>query len=195
MSELDPGYWQNRWGNDNTPWDIGVVSPPIQRYIDQLSRKDMRILIPGAGRAHEAIYLHQKGFTQVYVCDWAEAAFDYLREQVPDFPTAHLLIADFFDLILELDLILEQTFFCAIDPGLRTRYAAKAAELLVANGRVAGLLFARPFPFAGPPFGGTEEEYREVFAPYFSIAEMSISPHSIKPRLGNELFFELEKLA
>lgn len=195
MSELGAEYWEDRWGNDNTPWDIGKVSPPIRFYVDEIDNKDLRILIPGAGRAHEAIYLHQQGFTQVYVCDWAVSAFDFLREQAPDFPSDHLLVSDFFALSLKVDLILEQTFFCAIDPALRSRYAAKASDLLAPMGKIAGLLFAKPFPFIGPPFGGTEAEYRSVFSPYFDILQMSLSPHSIKPRLGNELFFELKKLS
>lgn len=187
---LSPQYWDERYRAGNTGWDIQQVSPPLKRYVDELPDKQRRILIPGAGRAYEAIYLHRQSFGEVFVCDWAESAFETLRREAPDFPAEHLLVGDFFALDLAVDLMLEQTFFCAIDPELRAGYARKAAELLVPGGRLAGLLFASHFPFAGPPFGGTRDEYIDCFAPYFDILHLDIAPDSIAPRQGNELFFE-----
>ena len=190
---LDPDYWNARYEDGNTPWDIGGISPQLQLFFNQLESKDLRILIPGAGNAWEAQYLHQAGFQHVYVCDWAAKALDNFKKKAPDFPTDHLLQGDFFQLNWKGDLLIEQTFFCAITPDLRPNYGRKAADLLVDGGRIAGLLFARPFPFEGPPFGGTKEEYISYFEPYFSIDHMAISQHSIRPRLGNELFFHFRK--
>ena len=123
--QLSANYWNERYLNVNTPWDIGTISTPLQNYFDGLADKELRILIPGAGKAHEAIYLHRQGFSNVYVCDWAASAFDLLKEEVPDFPEEHLVVGDFFDLQLPIDLVVEQTFFCAIDPSLRTKYVQK----------------------------------------------------------------------
>lgn len=195
MNELDAAYWEKRWQNQQTSWDIGHASPPLIQYIEQLTDKQIRILIPGAGAAHEAIYLHQQGFTEVYVCDWAPTAFDHLRAQAPDFPEYHLLVGDFFQLDtgFTFDLLLEQTFFCAIDPELRPKYVEKASQLLGSKGKIAGLLFASEFTFEGPPYGGSADEYRGLFSEYFQILQLSLSPHSIGPRAGNELFAEFEK--
>ncbi|NUO02599.1 MAG: SAM-dependent methyltransferase [Saprospiraceae bacterium] len=190
---LDATYWENHYRGEDTPWDIGSVSPALKAYIDGIQDKNLRILIPGAGSAHEAIYLHRAGFTRVFVCDWAPSAFQYLRKEAPDFPEGHLLVADFFKLELEVDLILEQTFFCAIQPELRKAYALKTAELLAAGGKLAGLLFAFPFDAEGPPFGGTRDEYEHLFAPHFQMLHLAISNLSIKPRAGRELFIELLK--
>ena len=55
-------YWQNRYLENSTGWDLGDISPPIKAYIDQLNNKNIKILIPGAGNAHEAEYLHNQGF-------------------------------------------------------------------------------------------------------------------------------------
>ncbi len=191
--QLSANYWNQRYLNVNTPWDIGSISTPLQNYFDDLVDKDLRILIPGAGKAHEAIYLHRQGFSNVYVCDWASSAFDLLREEVPDFPEEHLLIGDFFDLELPIDLVVEQTFFCAINPSLRTKYVQKMHQLLSDKGKLVGLLFANEFNKPGPPFGGTASQYRSLFAPYFDIINLDIAPDSIKPRLGNELFVLLQK--
>lgn len=190
---LDAEFWENNYRQEHTPWDLGAVSPALKEYLDRITDKTLRILIPGAGSAYEAIYLHRAGFTQIYVCDWAPSAFGYLRREAPDFPEAHLIVADFFKLDLQVDLILEQTFFCAIAPELREAYAEKTAGLLAAGGKLAGLLFAFPFEQEGPPFGGTREEYEHLFAPHFQILHLAISEASIKPRAGRELFIELQK--
>lgn len=195
MKKLNAEFWERRWQKQQTGWDIGQASPPLMRYAEPLLKENPRILIPGAGRAYEAIALHQLGFTQVYVCDWADSAFDHLRQTAPDFPEEHLLVSDFFELPVseEFDLILEQTFFCAIDPSLRPRYVEKTHSMLKPGGRIAGVLFARPFSFEGPPFGGTKAEYETLFSSHFTILKLDISPDSIAPRLGNELFVELLK--
>lgn len=190
---LNAIFWNQQYQADSTPWDIGGVSPPLKHYLDQIEDRAIAILIPGAGRAYEAIYLHHKGFQNVWVCDWAPLAFNFLKSKAPDFPEAHLICSDFFDLTLQVDLMLEQTFFCAIDPHQRPAYAQKAAALLRPQGKLAGLLFAQEFEKNGPPFGGTAAAYRETFEPHFDILQMDISPHSIKPRQGRELFIELQK--
>ncbi len=191
--ELDQNYWESRYTEENTPWDIGNVSPPLMDYIDELTEKKLRILIPGAGKAYEAVYLHRLGFQQVFVLDWAMSAFDHLRLAAPDFPEKHLLCNDFFKLEGQFDLVLEQTFFCALSPSLRMDYVTKMASLLPSGGTLAGLLFATPFDREGPPFGGTEREYHGLFSGRFLVKRMEMAKNSILPRVNNELFFELIK--
>lgn len=191
--KLDAQYWEDRYHQQNTPWDIGYPSPPLVHYLKQHAQPQDRILIPGAGHAYEAAWLHQQGYSNVYVCDWAPSAFDILREKAPDFPEAQLLVADFFELGLEVDLILEQTFFCAIDPDRRAAYARQASQLLSPGGKVAGLLFIHPLERGGPPFGGTTASYRTLFEAHFKILQLATAQDSIQPRAGNEVFFELQK--
>ena len=185
-------YWNSRYQENNIPWDICQVSPAIKKIIEGLD-KNTSVLVPGAGHAHEAIYMHRAGFKNVFVCDWAEASFRYLRENTEGFPESHLLCGDFFLLEGSYDLILEQTFFCAIDPSKRTDYLLTAKRLLKDGGMVAGLLFASHFPKQGPPFGGTKEEYLDLFKPHFDILSMELAQNSISPRLGNELLFKMKK--
>jgi methyl halide transferase len=54
-----------------------------------------------------------------------------------------------------------------------------------------GLLFDTTFEKAGPPFGGSREEYRLYFAPYFDFLHFETATNSIPPRQGKELFMEL----
>ncbi|MEO1260585.1 MAG: SAM-dependent methyltransferase [Bacteroidota bacterium] len=191
--DLDKNYWNERYRSNNTPWDIGYISSPLKDYIDRITDKAVKILIPGAGRAYEAAYLYENGFVNVFVCDWAEEAFVHLLEKCPDFPRSQILIADFFSLTESFDLIIEQTFFCALQPVQREKYVEKINQLLNEEGHVIGLLFASRFDRPGPPFGGNKSEYLSLFSPYFEILEMEMSPNSILPRSGNELFFRIKK--
>lgn len=190
--KLDAAYWDERYVQGTIPWDIGYASPAIKRYFEKVDKK-AKILIPGAGKAYEAAWLMEQGFTTVYVCDWAEHAIAYLIEKVPDFPKEHLIVGDFFKLEDQFDYIIEQTFFCALDPSMREAYTQKMHELLKPGGKLVGLLFASYFEKDGPPFGGTKDAYLQLFTPYFKVLHMDITPHSIPPRMGNELFFETER--
>ena len=84
---------------------------------------------------------------------------------------------------------MEQTFFCALHPSLRERYVLKMHDLLVPEGKLMGLLFKIPLNTDGPPFGGNEQEYRNLFEGKLAIQKMETAYNSIKPREGNELFF------
>jgi SAM-dependent methyltransferase len=192
--ENSAAYWQSRYQNGQTGWDVGAITTPLKEYFDQLSNTAQRILVPGCGNAYEAEYLHQKGFTKIFLVDVAEAPLQRFAARVPDFPKSQLLLQDFFQLEGEFDLIVEQTFFCAIDPALRAAYARKCAELLAPGGKLVGLLFDTTFEHEGPPFGGNGEEYRSYFEPYFRFLHFETAYNSIPPRQGRELFIELEKL-
>lgn len=191
---LDETYWENLYKNNETRWDMGVVSTPLKEYFDQLPRKDIRILIPGAGNGHEALYLFQHGFSNVYVLDIALQPLKNFAHGCPDFPKKQLLHEDFFEHKGLYDLIIEQTFFCALDPLMRPRYAKKMYELLKPAGKLAGLLFDDVMAGKeGPPFGGTKEEYLRYFAPYFKLQVFDRAYNSIAPRAEREFFIILKK--
>ena len=189
---LSKEFWSNRYRSDATGWDLGQVSPPLKSYIDQLKNKQLSILIPGAGNAHEAEYLYHQGFKNVHVLDHAAEPLKNLKNRIPDFPENQLHKEDFFKHEGQYDLILEQTFFCALHPELRSEYSRKMNELLNKGGKIVGLLFDIQFPFDGPPFGGSCEEYQTYFSPYFEF-EPEECYNSIAPRQGNELFFIARK--
>jgi SAM-dependent methyltransferase len=194
---FDASYWQGRYVNGYDGWDAHGITPPLQSYFDQLDvRQQPRILIPGAGRAYEAEYLHRAGFRYVVVADLVREPLVNLVERVPDFPKAHLLLSDFFKLPTETpyDLIVEQTFFCALNPSLRSAYARQCAALLRPGGTLMGLLFETEFVEATePPFGGHRNEYREYFEPYFEFLHFDTATNSLPPRQGRELFICLKK--
>ncbi|QCE42499.1 methyltransferase domain-containing protein [Psychroserpens sp. NJDZ02] len=191
--DLNADFWDNKYQSNDIGWDLGAISPPLQAYFDQLTNLELKILIPGGGNCYEAEYLYNKGFINVYVVDLSKTALDSLKTRVPDFPSSNLIVNNFFDLDMTFDLIIEQTFFCAIDPRLRSSYAKKASEILNLKGKVAGLLFDAILNTTHPPFGGSKTEYLGYFKPYFDIKVMKEAYNSIKPRAGRELFFVIKK--
>lgn len=193
MAKLDQKYWNERHINKDTPWHLQNVSPPLKAYIDQWDNKQARILIPGAGHAHEALYLLSRGFTQITVCDISELAIDNIKSLIGSHGGITYYVGDFFEMTGTYDLILEQTFFCALDPSLREAYIQKMFELLDENGTLAGLLFASHFPFEGPPFGGTMDEYKTLFGKKLYMLSIDMCYNSVVPRQGNELFFICKK--
>jgi hypothetical protein len=78
---LDANYWDERYRNNSTGWDMGVVSPPLKDYIESLINKDQHILIPGCGNTYEADFLLQKGFTNITVIDIAPSLVHKLKEK------------------------------------------------------------------------------------------------------------------
>ncbi|MEO8774308.1 MAG: SAM-dependent methyltransferase [Gelidibacter sp.] len=193
MINLSEDFWDNRYQTKETGWDLGEVSSPLKAYFDQLTNKDLKILIPGGGNSYEAEHLHLHGFKNVYVVDLSKTALNNIKLRVPSFPSIHLIHKNFFDLEMTFDLIIEQTFFCAINPKLRPSYTAKASELLNEKGKIVGLLFDDTFANDKPPFGGCKTEYIGYFEPHFNILTMESAYNSHPKRVGRELFLKVQK--
>lgn len=193
MTELNKDYWDEKYAENKTGWNIGYISTPIKNYIDQLTDTSLKILIPGAGNSYEAEYLWNKGFKNLFILDISKQPLINFKKRVTDFPDTHLIHKDFFETEGTFDLIIEQTFFCALDPKLRRNYAIKMFDLLSNKGKLVGLLFDFELTVEGPPFGGDKEEYITYFKDLFKIKILERSYNSIKPRMNRELFFIFEK--
>jgi thiopurine S-methyltransferase len=193
-TELNEIYWNTRYLNFDSGWDVGFITTPIKNYIDQLEDKSIKILIPGAGNSYEAEYLFQNGFNNVFVCDFAESPLKNLKNRVPQFPVKQLIQEDFFNLEQNnFDLIIEQTFFCAIKPSLRQNYFNKMHELLKPGGKLVGVLFNDVLNNDKPPFGGNQIQYYSYFKNIFYIKTFETCYNSILPRAGREIFINLQK--
>ena len=190
---LDENYWEAQWQSKTTGWDIGYASPAIVQYMQQYPNKNASLLIPGCGNAYEAEQLVKMGFTNITLIDIAPKAVEQLKKKFEKIPQVKILHADFFNHQGKYDLMIEQTFFCAIPPNKRKEYAQKASELLNSKGKIIGLLFDKTFETDGPPFGGCPCEYKPIFNPYFEIKTMELCANSIPPRVNSEVFIIFDK--
>lgn len=149
---LDQNYWENRYLNQDTGWDLGEISPPLKEYFDQLTDKSIRILIPGCGNSYEAEYLLANGFKNITVIDISPTLVHKLQEKFKDNPAINVVFGNFFEHNGSYDLVVEQTFFCALNPSLRGEYVKKMNNLLSTTGKLVGLLFNREFEKEGATF-------------------------------------------
>lgn len=192
MTKLSKEYWEKRYIDNSTSWDLGEPSTPIKEYIDQLKYKDSKILIPGAGNAHEANYLFENGFKNIYILDIAPSPLEYAKKRI-NLPSSHFIQQDYFKYSELYDIIFELTFFCALEPRFRESYVKKTHTLLKDGGCLIGVLFNFENKLDGPPFGGSVKEYTSLFEPFFDIIMMRPCYNSVPTRKGKELFIKLIK--
>jgi hypothetical protein len=191
--KLTSKYWEERYLKGEDKWNVGEISTPIKEYVDQITDKKIKILIPGAGNGYEFEYLIKNGFKNSFVVDYAATPLENIKKRIPNLDKNQVINSDFFALEGKFDLIIEQTFFCALNPELREDYVQKMKSLLNPKGKIAGLLFQFPLTAEGPPFGGSKEEYIALFQKDFNIITMETAYNSIATRKNKELFVIFEK--
>ena len=190
---LNKDFWNDKYVASETGWDVGKLTTPLKEYFDQLNNKKVKILIPGCGNAYEGEYLFKNKFSSTFILDYSQQALRNFSNRVPEFSKKQLLNDDFFDTQGKYDIIIEQTFFCAIERNRRRDYFVKMHDLLKPNGKLVGLLFDDSLNENHPPFGGSKDEYKELFDPYFNIKVYETAYNSINSRNGRELFMILIK--
>jgi len=193
MDWLSQSYWDEQYKLPKTGWDIGYASPALCSYFDQIMDKNIRILVPGAGSGWEVEYLYNQGFSNVFFLDFSLESITKFKLRCPEFPDNQIIFGDFFQHKGTYDLIVEHTFMSSIEPGRRTDYMHKMNELLCPGGKLVGLLFNHEFEWNKPPFGGTEDQYRQLFEAKFTILHLTLATNSIKPRRNRELFVLMQK--
>ena len=193
MMKLTSEYWEERYQRGEDKWNVGEISTPIKEYIDQITDTKIKILIPGAGNGYEFEYLIKNGFENSFVVDYATTPLENIKKRIPNLNKSQIINSDFFELEGQYDLIIEQTFFCALNPDLRQAYVQKMKALLNPKGKIVGLLFQFPLTSEGPPFGGSIEEYISLFQNDFNIVTIETAHNSIAPRANKELFVIFEK--
>jgi SAM-dependent methyltransferase len=191
---LNKDYWENRWQAHQIGWDLGMVSPPIAAFFSApVCQPSDPILIPGCGNAHEAEFLLKSGYSNIVVIDISPTACKVLTAKFHkeiDAGKIKVLCEDFFKHKGQYKMIVEQTFFCALDPSLRSQYVAHMGRLLKPDGKLVGLLFNKDFE-GGPPFGGHQKEYEELFGKAFGHVNITHCNNSAAPRMGSEVWIEI----
>ena len=154
-----PYDWADHYTKGDTPWDLGAAHPDLVARIAagefEPPRTGARALVPGCGKGHDALALAQAG--------WVVVALDYVPEvqtilgaQLAKFG-GEVVLGDALEFAPDerFDLIWEHTFFCAIDPSDRPRYAELIRRVLAPGGQHAAIVFPldKPEEEGGPPHG------------------------------------------
>lgn len=191
----DSSFWELRYQERDTGWDLGAPTPPIVEFFQsaRAPKPPARILVPGSGRGHDALFLAKLGF-DVTAVDFAKQALDSLRRRRRNLwiPAAkcRTLRADILHLPAKchasFDIVVEHTCFCAIDPKLRDLYVSMARDVLVPGGLLLGLFYPFREGTQGPPFPVTELEIQMRFSVSFDLEFIETPASSVERRRGEE---------
>jgi hypothetical protein len=117
-----PSKWEADYEGKTDGWDLGGPTPIFKRLMAGDEFKPGRLIVPGAGRGHDAREFARHGFEVTAVDFSAHAVGEMRRLASPDAPV-EILQSDLFKLPAGLDAsfdyVLEYTCFCAIDPKRR----------------------------------------------------------------------------
>jgi SAM-dependent methyltransferase len=192
-----PAKWEKNYREGTAGWDLGGPTPVFTRLLNEKRFAPGKILVPGAGRGHDAREFARHGF-DVTAVDFAEDAVRAMQ-QLND-PRAPVKIAqqDIFKLPRKwngtFDYVLEYTCFCAIDPHRRAEYADLITRLLKLGGIYIDLAIPLDKRQGGPPFTVNVVEILELFgARGFQLLERETPPDSVSQRRGIEELLILRK--
>jgi len=194
MTQFNQQYWDKLYKINKIGWDIGYAAPALTNYFDQLTDKNIRILVPGAGNGYEVAYLFENGFKNVFMNDYSTKAVKSFKKKHPNFSNKNIIKQDFFKLKQKYDLIIELAFFTSFEPSKRKDFVKKIHSSLTEKGKYVGLFFTHEFNKSYPPFGATKTIYEQLFEKYFNIKTFEIANNSIKPRKNREYFFIMQKI-
>ncbi|CAG7919766.1 unnamed protein product [Penicillium olsonii] len=178
---------------DKLPWDRGFPNPALEDTLvnqrptigapvtDAGRRK---ALVPGCGRGVDVLLLASFGYdayglecspSAIEACKKEEkenANWYRVRDQSVGAGKVTWVQGDFFDdawlqsiglSLNSFDIVYDNTFFCALEPSLRPKWALRHTQLLAPS--PAGNLICLEYPrhkdpqAPGPPFGSSSEAY------------------------------------
>ena len=185
-----PQFWEDIYSADDAGWDLGRPTPVFKSFSEELPPGKLCIL--GCGKGYDAIQFAKNGF-DVTAVDFASSAVYALEKLVTKYNVKIQIIQrDIFSLTPEksntFDYILEQTCFCAINPGRRNEYERLVHTLLKPGGKLIGLWFPldKSVDEEGPPFGTTVNEVKKLFGGNWEIESEEFSELSVETRKGRE---------
>lgn len=195
----NPRFWNKRYLDNNTAWDIGTPTPIVINYLKK-NKKIGKVCILGCGNGYDALEF-SKYENDVYAVDFADQALKNLKKlSNKNNLDINLVNQDIFNLNKSyphfFDLVFEYTCFCAIDPARRQEYFNVVHGILKND----GLLFAIFIPLDkdinrdGPPFGVNLEQIENMISGKFKILENKFSNLSIEPRKNREKLVILQKM-
>mmetsp|Transcript_78870 Transcript_78870/g.255490 ORF Transcript_78870/g.255490 Transcript_78870/m.255490 type:complete len:241 (-) Transcript_78870:19-741(-) len=158
-------HWEGMWSAGLKPGQAFDIAGPSKALVPLLPTLPAgRTLVPGCGRAYDAVALAAGGARQVVALDLAPTACEEAKtflaglepSERPPEGSVEVVNGNFFTTeALEpgsFDLAWDCTFLCALDPSVRPQWAARHAELLKPSGELVTLVFPIGKGPGGPPF-------------------------------------------
>ncbi|XP_052207582.1 probable thiol methyltransferase 2 [Diospyros lotus] len=194
------GGWGKCWDEGIIPWDLGQPTPIMVHLHQTGALAKGRALVPGSGSGHDvvAIACSERYVVGVDISETAIRKAIELSSSLPNAGYFTFLKADFFAWHpTELfDLILDYTFFCAIEPDMRSAWASQMQALLKPGGELITLMFPISDHVGGPPYKVSVADYEEVLHPMgFRAISVVENELAVGPRRGREKLGRWKKVA
>jgi len=190
-------FWEQHYIDESTGWDLGGVTPVFNSLSKQL--KPGKLCILGCGRGYDAVMFAHAGF-EVTAVDFSPTAIKFVNEIAKkEKLSINAVEADIFDLLPEFensfDYIIEQTCFCAINPGRRKEYSDLVFKLLKPGGKLTALWFPLDKKLAdgGPPYATGIQEVKKLFSSGWTVIREEFPDLSIETRKGREKLIIFQK--
>ena len=192
-----PNKWEADYQRKTDGWDLGGATPTFKSLAASRRFRPGRMIVPGAGRGHDAREFARHGF-EVTAVDFSPYVINEMKHLADPQAPIEILQHDLFTLPRELDdsfdYVLEYTCFCAIDPKRRTEYADLIARLLKPGGVYIDLAFPLDGRAGGPPFAVSVPELLGLFQERsFKLFSREKPIESVSPRRGAEELFIFKK--
>ena len=192
-----PTKWEADYQRKSDGWDLGGPTPAFKRLASSRRFNPGRMIVPGAGRGHDAREFARHGF-QVTAVDFSPYVVNEMKRLADPQAPVEVLQHDIFALPPKLnhsfDYVLEYTCFCAIDPKRRAEYADLITRLLKPGGAYIDLAFPLDGRPGGPPFAVSEPELLNLYQERgFKLLERETPVDSVSPRRGAEELFIFKK--
>ena len=196
----DPQFWNERYLENNTKWDLGSSTPILVNYL-KIKNSIGKVCVLGCGNGHDALEF-SKYKNEVYSVDFSTEALKNLKDKSEDKNLKlHLINQDIFalpDLYKNyFDMIYEYTCYCAIDPNRREEYFEMVHTILKKGGLFFGIMIPldkEMYNEEGPPFGVSINQVLTLISGKFEVVSNNFSEFSIEPRKGREKVVVLKKI-
>ncbi|KAF8886577.1 S-adenosyl-L-methionine-dependent methyltransferase [Infundibulicybe gibba] len=199
IKQDDVGTWDQAWRENVTPWDVGQCQPPLREVVESGEvpfPHQGRALVPGCGKAYDAIYLANTLSLDTLGIDVSHTAVERAHAVLtgPDAPTAGKVtvqVQDFFTFHVsgdqKFDIVYDYTFFVAIPVARRPEWAKQMIALIKPGGYLITLVYPIDPPTdTGPPFFVRPEHYDALLGADFSKVYDKIPTTSTETHAGKD---------
>jgi methyl halide transferase len=163
----DHSFWEARWKEKQTGWDLGGPHPALPRLIEKCgARAPGKVWVPGCGRGHDVAAIAQLGF-QVLGTDISPTAIVEAKALYGSRPGVQFKQADLFveSPASLFDWIYDRAMLCALSPERQPQYLQVCARNLKERGLFCSILFSSISSEVteGPPFEVSEGKIPTLF--------------------------------
>ncbi len=200
-------YWEKRWQDGQTGWDLGTVNPVLAAELQHPNllhptQPDQHILVPGCGSGYEVEMLAKAGW-YVTAVDIASEPLrrleDRLSLEASDIQQrVRVMQEDILSFPKVFDnafhAVWEYTCYCALPPAFRDVYAQTIKRVVKPGGNVFFLFFPiGTLSQEGPPFAVEEQRDIQRFTHLGFSTSLQSHQSSHPARAKREKFLILQK--